>query len=54
MVAGLATGVWSGLDEIRALWACDTTFYPRMEAAQRQKLLADWDRAVERSRGWSR
>ena len=53
-LAGLATGVWSGLDEIRALWACDTTFYPRMEAAQRQKLLADWDRAVERSRGWSR
>ena len=53
-LAGLATGVWSGLDEIRALWACDTTFYPRMEAAQRQKLLAEWDRAVERSRGWSR
>ena len=53
-LAGLATGVWSGLDEIRALWACDTTFYPRMEAAQRQKLLADWDRAVERSRGWSK
>ncbi len=53
-LAGLATGVWSGLDEIRALWACDTTFYPRMEAAQRQRLLADWDRAVERSRGWSK
>ena len=53
-LAGLATGVWSGLDEIRALWACDTTFYPRMEAAQRQKLLADWGRAVERSRGWSK
>ena len=53
-LAGLATGVWSGLDEIRALWACDTTFRPDMAPARREKLLADWDEAVRRSRGWAK
>ena len=52
-LAGLATGVWKDLDEIRSLWACDTMFHPSMEEEQRQKLLAGWEKAVGRSRGWA-
>ena len=53
-LAGLATGVWESLDEIKQLWVCDTTFRPNMDPAQREALLAGWERAVERSRGWAK
>ena len=53
-LAGLAAGVWKDIDEIRGLWACDTVFCPDMEDAQREKLLADWDDAVGRSRNWAK
>ena len=53
-LAGLATGVWKNIDEIRGLWACDTVFVPDMEKEKRQKLLSDWEDAVGRSRGWAK
>lgn len=53
-LAGLATKVWQNTDEIRQLWMCDTTFAPRMEAAERERLMAGWHKAVGRSRDWSR
>ena len=53
-LAGLATGVWKDLEEIKRLWACDITFRPDMEDVQRQKLLDGWERAVGRSRGWAK
>ena len=36
-LAGLATGVWSGLDEIRAQWTLDKLYEPDMDAAGREK-----------------
>ena len=53
-LAGLATGVWRDLDEIRGLWACDTVFRPDMDEEQRRRMLTDWDDAVGRSRGWAK
>ena len=53
-LAGLATGVWKDREEIKRLWACDITFRPDMEDAQRQKLLSGWERAVGRSRDWAK
>ena len=53
-LAGLATGVWKDLEEIRGLWACDTVFAPNMEEEQRQRMLCDWDDAVGRSRNWAK
>lgn len=52
-LAGLAVGVWKGTDEIRKLWNCDTVFQSQMKAERREKLLRDWHRAVERSKGWA-
>jgi len=49
-LAGLATGVWSSLDEVAATWAMRDYFNPRMERAQRDRLLAGWRAAVERTR----
>ena len=52
-LAGLAVGVWSDREAIKALWVCDQEFTPQMTDAQRQALLRDWHRAVGRSRCWA-
>ncbi|HEY8555169.1 MAG TPA: glycerol kinase GlpK [Burkholderiales bacterium] len=53
-LAGLAAGVWSGVEEIAALWQADRVFEPRMDRAAAEALLAGWHRAVERVREQSR
>jgi glycerol kinase len=51
-LAGIATGVWTG-ERVARMWREADRYEPRMEAGRRQALLADWRRAVERSRGWA-
>ncbi len=53
-LAGLATGVFSSLDEIKKLWECDVVYEPQMESAERERLMHQWHRAVKRSRGWAK
>ena len=50
--AGLATGVWSSLDELRAHWKRDAEWTPRMGTEEREREYANWHKAVERSFGW--
>ncbi len=50
--AGLATGVWSGLDELGAHWQRDVEWSPRMAEPVREREYANWHKAVERSLGW--
>jgi glycerol kinase len=52
-LAGIAAGVWGGIDEVRSRWKCDHTFKPLMEEAARNQLIAGWDKAVGRSRNWA-
>lgn len=51
LLGGLATGVWSGLDDLAAAWDPSTVFEPASgpgpSAAREQ-----WHRAVERAGGW--
>ncbi|MGY6214535.1 glycerol kinase GlpK [Methylolobus aquaticus] len=51
--AGLAVGFWSGLDELDALWQRDRHWLPRMKAAARGELCANWRKAVTGTFGWS-
>ena len=50
LLAGLATGVWSGLDEIAALRVEQRRFAVQMDATTRQAHLAQWHAAVSRAR----
>jgi glycerol kinase len=52
-LAGLAVGFWSGLDEIASMWTVDRRFEPTLADDRRQANLAQWRRAVERSRHWA-
>jgi len=51
-LAGIATGVWT-LEQVGEMWREADRYEPRMEEAERQGLLADWRRALERSRAWA-
>ena len=53
-LAGLATDVWSGREEIRKSWICDNTFEPRMTGEESERLMDSWHKAVGRSRGWAK
>ena len=53
-LAGLASGLWSGADELSALWQLQRRFEPRLPAAARRAKLARWREAVDRARGWAR
>jgi glycerol kinase len=50
--AGLATGLWSNLDELRVNWSVDRTFEPQWSEEKREAAYAGWKKAVERSRDW--
>jgi glycerol kinase len=51
-LAGLAVGFWRDLDEVAAIRRVDRRFEPAMAAAERDRLVRGWRRAVERSRSW--
>jgi glycerol kinase len=51
-LAGLATGFWSGLDELKHLWKRERTFEPRMNDSERESLIEGWKRAIGRASNW--
>src|SRR5882672_8096902 len=48
-LAGLATGVWSDLKAVAAIWASGAVFTPAMAAARRQEAVAGWQTALRRT-----
>jgi glycerol kinase len=53
-LAGLGAGLWADPAIPERLWKADRDFEPRMSRDQAATLLAEWRRAVERSRDWAR
>jgi len=51
-LAGLAVGFWPSVDDLAEMWQRERTFEPNMSKSDRERLLSDWTRAVERSRNW--
>jgi glycerol kinase len=51
-LAGIATGLWSA-EGVAEMWREDRRYEPRMGLDERESLLADWRRALERSQGWA-
>ena len=54
MLAGLATGVWSSLDEVAAHWSLDVEVSPSADRTGVDEAHARWQDAVQRSLGWAR
>jgi glycerol kinase len=52
-LAGIAVGFWKDPAEVKNSWKRDALFKPCMDSGKREKLIAAWHKAVERSRGWA-
>ena len=52
LMAGLAVGVWKDMDYILRVWKMDLSLAPQMDDATREKMLAGWHKAVDRTRRW--
>jgi glycerol kinase len=53
IAAGFAVDVWKEFSELKGINRDNrSTFWPNTTKASREKLYSNWQRAVERSRGW--
>ena len=50
--AGLAVGFWAEVEDLRANWASDDEWAPKMDADPREKEYAQWKKAVTRTFDW--
>ncbi|WP_267423198.1 MULTISPECIES: glycerol kinase GlpK [unclassified Curtobacterium] len=50
--AGLAVGFWANLDELRANWQEDSRWEPQLDAAERERTLRLWKKAVTKTFDW--
>jgi glycerol kinase len=53
-LAGLAEGVWGDLDDVARCWQLDVEVMPTLDRTFADIYYEQWQRAVERSRGWAR
>jgi glycerol kinase len=51
-LAGLATGFWADIAEVKQQWQVDWTFNPDPDNKHMEKVIANWKKAVERSKNW--
>ena len=52
-MAALGIGEFRDLSDIGKHWVLDRRYEPQMSADQRESLLFQWHRAVERARSWA-
>jgi glycerol kinase len=51
-LAGIAEGVWDGVDDVAAHWHDDGRFTPTAPRAEVETAYAQWRRAVDRAKAW--
>ncbi len=51
-LAGLATGFWSDINELKKQWQVDEMFKPHEDKTQIKKVISNWTKAVKRSKNW--
>jgi len=51
--AGLASGFWNDISEIKHNWKIDRTFFPEWYEEKREKMYREWKKAIERSFKWA-
>ena len=52
-LAGVGIGLWT-LEQVSSNWRERARYEPSMSSDERESLLADWRRALDRARGWER
>jgi glycerol kinase len=52
--AGLAVGYWENLDQIKKIWKKDAEFESHIPEEEREELLKNWHKAIDRVRNWEK
>ena len=52
-LAGLASGFWQNIDELKSVWKKDRSFVPAMKQDERDRLYSGWKKAVGRALKWN-
>lgn len=53
-LSGLAVGFWKSIDELKTQWQVDQKFIPAKNTEDTLKTIANWKKAIERSKNWHR
>jgi glycerol kinase len=53
-LAGLATGFWKSIDEIKKYWQADQVFNPDKDLTETRNTITNWEKAIERSKNWNK
>ncbi len=51
-LAGLAVGYWDSLEQVKQQWVEERSFIPETDQEQQNSLVANWNKALERSKNW--
>ncbi len=51
-LAGLSTGFWNNLDDLKSYRQCERVYKPNFSEEKRENLIKNWRKAVGRSRNW--
>jgi len=51
-LAGLATGYWNNIDEIKNQWQIEKVFEPETSLPDLDEMIQNWKKALERSKNW--
>ena len=51
-LAGLATGLWKNIEDLKGQWSIDKIFEPSMEQSEAKSLINSWHKAVSRTKNW--
>ena len=52
-LAGLAVGYYDSIEEISRKWKIDARFEPQMDRSTAKEKMTQWNRALERAKGWA-
>ena len=52
-LAGLASGFWRNIDDLKSVWEKDKSFIPLMDKEKRDMLYSGWKKAVDRALKWN-
>ncbi|MDD2278875.1 MAG: glycerol kinase GlpK [Bacteroidales bacterium] len=53
-LAGLSTGFWANIDELKKQWQLNRRFFPKMSKEMTDSLKVKWADAVVRAKSWSK
>ena len=51
-MAGVTSGAWT-VEDVRSMWTEQQRYEPQMSTDEAQGLMAGWNRALGRTRGWA-